>query len=242
MTNKAGSSSGCLPEILVVVDRQVSCILLAALTTGGLQEDVVDEVLMVAFRVEPIACPAFQVEQVLGHVLVQIVFCRGLLFIVPVSLFIDLYGLAASEPFAYLLHTQHIAPVVRHPGIVRGVYPEPFAKGRRVDGVDDVAVGNVCLWHAGDDARRDAHRQVALVQHRSQPTAVQSAAAVLAGFGIVDGVVSACRVAVLSVVAYFVVDIGQDTFDGSHFVASTTTLSSRKYSRTRTRLGSSACA
>ena len=51
MTNKAGSSSGCLPEILVVVDRQVPRIPLTAVTTGGLQEDVVDEVLMVAFRV-----------------------------------------------------------------------------------------------------------------------------------------------------------------------------------------------
>ena len=95
-----------LPEVPVVVDGEVPRIPLLAVAAGGLQEDVVDEVLIVAFRVEPVACPAFQVEQVLGHVLVQILFRRGLLFIVPVGLFVHPDGLAAPEACAHFLYAQ----------------------------------------------------------------------------------------------------------------------------------------
>jgi hypothetical protein len=69
-----------LPEVSVVVDGIVPRVPFLAVAASRLQEDVVDELLPVAFRVEPIACPAFQVEQIFGHVFVQIVFRRGLLF------------------------------------------------------------------------------------------------------------------------------------------------------------------
>lgn len=86
-----------LPEVSVVVDGIVPRVPFLAVAASRLQEDVVDELLPVAFRVEPIACPAFQVEQIFGHVFVQIVFRRGLLFIVPVGIFVHLDWLAVSE-------------------------------------------------------------------------------------------------------------------------------------------------
>ena len=208
-----------LPEVSVVVDGIVPRVPFLAVAASRLQEDVVDELLPVAFRVEPIACPAFQVEQIFGHVFVQIVFRRGLLFIVPVGIFVHLDWLAVSEACTHFLYTQQVALFVCHPSIVRRVYPEPFAESGRIDGVDDVAVVDIRLRHTGNDTRRNAHRQVALVQYRSQPAAVQAPAAVLAGFSKIDRVVSTLRVAVLSVVTYLVVNISQDTFDGNQFIA-----------------------
>ena len=192
---------------------------MVAVAAGGLQKDVVDKVLSVAFRIEPVARPTFQIKQVLGHVLVQIVFRRGLLFIVPVGLFVHPDRLAAPETYAHFLHAQQVTLFVGHPGVVRRVYPKPLAESGRIDSVNDVAIVDVRLWHAGDDARRNTHRQVTLVQHRSQSAAVQTSAAVLAGLSKVDGVVSTLRITVLPVVAYLVVDIGQDAFDGAQFVA-----------------------
>lgn len=83
---------------------------------------------MVALRVEPIACPTLKVEEILGHIIIEVLLCRDFLLIVPVSLLINLYWLAAYKPFAHLLYAQHIAPVIRHPCVIRRVYPKPFAK------------------------------------------------------------------------------------------------------------------
>lgn len=204
-----------LPEVSVIVDGIVPRVPFLAVAACRLQEDVVDEVLPVAFRVEPVACPAFQVEQIFGHVLVQIVFRRGLLFIIPVGFFVHPDWLAVSEACTHFLYAQQIALSVCHPSIVCGVYPEPFAESERIDGVDDVAVVDIRLRHTGNDARRNAHRQVALVQYRSQPAAVQAPAAVLAGFSKIDRVILTLRIAVLPVVTYLVVDISQDMFDSS---------------------------
>lgn len=82
-----------------------------------------------------------------------------------------------------------------------------------------MTVADVGLGQAGDDARGNAHGQIAFVQHRGQAAAVQSPASVLAGLRIVYGVGSAGRVTVLAVVAYLVVDVGQNTFNGSQFIA-----------------------
>lgn len=76
-----------LPEVSVVVDGIVPRVPFLAVAASRLQEDVVDELLPVAFRVEPIACPAFQVEQIFGHVFVQIA---------SVVVFFSLFQLASS--------------------------------------------------------------------------------------------------------------------------------------------------
>lgn len=98
-----------LPEVSVVVDGIVPRVPFLAVAASRLQEDVVDEVLPIAFRVEPIACPAFQIKQIFGHVIVQIVFRRGLLLIVPVGIFVHPDWLPAPEACTHFLHTQQIA-------------------------------------------------------------------------------------------------------------------------------------
>lgn len=158
---------GSLPEVSVVIDGIIPWVPLLTVAASRLQEDIVNEILMVAFRVKPVARPAFQIEQILGHILVQIVFRRSLLFIVPVGFFVHPDRLPAPEACTHFLHTQQITLLVRHPSVVRGVYPEPLAKGRRIDCINDVAVTDVRLRHTSNNARRDSHRQVALVQHRS---------------------------------------------------------------------------
>ena len=184
-----------LPEVSVVVDGIVPRVPFLAVAASRLQEDVVDELLPVAFRVEPIACPAFQVEQIFGHVFVQIVFRSWSSFHCS-----SWHSSFTWTGWPFLRRARISSTLSRLPcsSVTQAlfvVYPEPFAESGRIDGVDDVAVVDIRLRHTGNDTRRNAHRQVALVQYRSQPAAVQAPAAVLAGFSKIDRVVSTsgCR-------------------------------------------------
>lgn len=113
-----------------------------------------------------------EVEEILGHILIQIILLANLILIVPIGLRIEYDRLVLDNPLTHLKDAEHLLVIIHHVGLVGGVDPQPFAQLRGINFVDDMAIVVVISWHASDHTRADAQCQVAFVGKECQTAAV----------------------------------------------------------------------